>query len=214
MNILVIAAHPDDEVLGMGGTIKKFSKKKIQVNLCVVSEGASAQYSEPKMIRERRKSCQKCGKILGISNFEFLDLPDMKLDTIPHLEINQKLEKVLGKFKPEIVFTTPSNDLNKDHQIVHDCTLVTTRLLLSRVKKLFCYELPGITKFPFSANYYEDISNEISQKIRAFKEYKSEIKKFPHARSTKSIENLSIKRGIEVGLKHAEAFQLIREISN
>ena len=91
MNILVIAAHPDDEVLGMGATIKKLTKNGQKVTLCVVSEGTTAQYADKKMIDIRRNSCQKSGKILGITNFEFLDFPDMKLDSIPQVEINKKL---------------------------------------------------------------------------------------------------------------------------
>ena len=96
MNILVVAAHPDDEVLGMGGTIKKVSKNNT-VSLCVLSEGASAQYEDKKMIQVRRDACKESGKILGISEFFFVDFPDMRLDSIPHLEINKELEKVIKK---------------------------------------------------------------------------------------------------------------------
>ena len=97
MKILVIAAHPDDEVLGMGATIKKLTKKKHRVNLCVVSEGATAQYKDRKMIQVRKNSCKKAGKLLGISDFYFLEFPDMLLDSIPHLEINKQLEKIIKK---------------------------------------------------------------------------------------------------------------------
>jgi LmbE family N-acetylglucosaminyl deacetylase len=212
MNILVIAAHPDDEVLGMGGTIKKLSKKN-SIILAVVSEGASAQYQDKKMIEERKSSCLKCGKFLGISKFYFGNFPDQKLDTIPNLEINKFLEKIILKHKPKIVFTTPNHDLNKDHQIVHDATLVATRPLSSSVTKLFCYELPGYVKTSFQPNIFEDISNELKNKLEAFKKYKSEIEEFPHPRSYDSIKNLSIQRGIESGQLNAEAFKLIFSIS-
>jgi N-acetylglucosamine malate deacetylase 1 len=211
MKILIIAAHPDDEVLGMGGTIKKLSDKN-QVNLCVVSEGATAQYIDKKMIQTRQESCKKSSKILGIKNITFLDFPDMRLDTIPHLEINKSLEEIIMKMKPEIVFTTPSNDLNKDHKIVFESTLVSTRPFSSSVKEILSYELPGITKTPFFPNRYVNITKEISHKIKAFKMYKSEIEDFPHPRSIKAIENLSIQRGIESGLKNAEAFQIIKSV--
>ena len=213
MEILVIAAHPDDEVLGMGGTIKKLTKQKNNVHLCVVTEGTTAQYKDKKMIDIRKKSCIKSGKLLGISSFTFLDFPDMLLDTIPHLEINKKLLELVKKLKPMIVYTTPFNDLNKDHQQVFESTLVVTRPAITSVKCLMCYELPGPVRTTFNPNLYEDISKEFSSKINAFKMYKSEIQKFPYPRSLKSLESLSIQRGIESGLEKAESFMIIRKIS-
>ena len=212
MNILIIAAHPDDEVLGMGATIQKLNKENHKIHLCVVSEGATAQYRDSKMFEIRKKSCIKSGKLLGISTFDFLELPDMKLDSIPHLEINIKLEEIIEKYKPQIVYTTPSHDLNKDHQIVFESTLVATRPQSSSVKEILSYELPGITRIPFLPNIYVDVKKEINQKIKAFKMYSSEVEKFPHPRSITSIENLSIQRGIESGLEYAEAFTLIKKI--
>lgn len=211
MKILVIAAHPDDEVIGMGATIKKLSSKN-RVDLCIVSEGATAQYKDKKMIQVRKESCKKAGKILGISNIIFLNFPDMKLDSIAHLEINRSLEKVIAKIKPDIIYTTPYNDLNKDHQIVFESTLVASRPSSSSVKEILCYELPGFTKKPFKANTYVDVSDQIIHKIKAFKNYKSEIEEFPHPRSIKAIENLSMQRGVESGLKNAEAFESIKRI--
>lgn len=212
-NILVLAAHPDDEIIGMGGTIKKLTKNN-KVVLCVVSEGASAQYKDPKMISVRREACQKSSNLLGISKVEFLDFPDMQLDTIPHLEINRSLEKIIKKYQPKIVYTTPPNDVNKDHLKVYESSLVVTRPASSKVKQILCYEIVGLTKNPFQPTIYEDISSTFSYKIKALKFYKTEIEKFPHPRSLISIENLSIHRGIEAGLKKAEAFQLIRQISD
>ena len=213
MDILVIAAHPDDEVLGMGGTIKKLSKQNNKIHLCVVSEGASAQYSDKKMIKVRRDACIKSGKILGISDFTFLDFQDMRLDTIPHLEINKELEKLTKKHRPKIVYTTPSNDLNKDHQKVFESTLVITRPHNTSVKEILSYEIPSITKFSLQPTVYENIQKEFPTKIRAFKQYKSEIMKFPHTRSIEAIETLSKLRGMESGLIRAEAFHLIKKIN-
>lgn len=212
-NILVIAAHPDDEVIGMGGTIKKLSKKN-KIFLCVISEGASAQYKDKKMIVVRREACQKSSKLLGISKVEFLDFPDMRLDTIPHLEINRSLEKIIRKFKPKIVYTTPPNDINKDHSKVYESSLVVTRPTSSNVKQILCYEIVGVTKNPFQPSIYEDINSTFLYKIKALKFYKTEIGTFPHPRSLVSIKNLAVQRGIEAGLKKAEAFHLIRKISD
>ena len=213
MEILVLAAHPDDEVLGMGGTIKKLSKLGNKIHLCVITEGASAQYKNKKMIKIRKEACIASGKILGINDFTFLGFPDAKLDSIPQLEINKKLEKLIKKIKPEIVYTTPDNDLNKDHQKIHESTLVVTRPLSSSVKQILAYEISSIVKTPFVPTVYEDISKEFLDKIKAFKMYETEIEKFPHSRSIEVLESLAQFRGMESGLIKAEAFHLIRKIS-
>ena len=210
MNILVIAPHPDDEVLGMGGTIKKLSKKN-KIILCVVSEGATAQYKDKKMIKVRRDSCKKTAKILGISQTVFLDYPDMRLN-LSHLDINKKLEEIIEKYRPEIVYTAPKNDLNLDHQMVFNSTLVACRPK-SGVKQILCYEIQGNTKVPFVPNVFENIEKEFSYKIKGFKMYKSEIEEFPNPRSIAAIENLAIQRGVESGTKKAEAFELIRVVN-
>ena len=211
MNILVLAAHPDDESIGMGGTIKKLSKKN-NIHLCVLTEGVSAQYNDKKMILERKNECKKSGKILGIKSYTFVDFPDMKLDSIPHLEINKELEKIISKFKPKIVYSPPSHDLNNDHRLVFDSALVAARPFSSSVKQLLSYECPGPVKQPFRPTVYQNIEKEFSYKLEAFKMYKSEVRKFPHPRSIEAIENLAIQRGVECSLKKAEAFQLIRYI--
>ena len=207
----MISAHPDDEVVGMGATIKKLSLTN-KIWLCVVSEGASAQYSDKKMIKVRRNACKKSSKILGISKIQFLDYPDMRLDSVSHLEINKELEKIIRKLKPTIVYSPPSHDLNKDHQKVFESSLVVTRPLVSSVKSLLCYELPGPVREPFRPTIYENVEKEFSYKIKGFKMYKSEIMKFPHPRSINAIENLAIYRGTQSGLRKAEAFELVHSI--
>ena len=213
LNILIIAAHPDDEVLGMGGTIKKFSNLGYNIQLCVISEGASAQYSDKEMVNVRRESCIKAGKILGIQDFKFLGFPDAKLDSIPQLEINIEIEKIISEFKPEIVFTISDGDLSQDHQKVFDSTLVATRPINSQIRKVLAYELPGPRIFQFQPTIYEDISTEIISKNEAMLKYESEIEQFPHPRSIESIESLAKYRGSQSGLKFAEAFRLIYEIN-
>ena len=211
MNILVIGAHADDEVVGMGATIKKLSKKN-KIFLCIITDGTTAQYDDKKMIKVRRDACMKSSKLLGISKVKFLDFSDMGLDTISQLEINKELEKVIEDYKPKVVYTTPSHDLHKDHQLVFDSTLVVTRPHSSSVKQLLSYECPGPVKQPFQPTVYQNIEKEFSYKLEAFKMYKSEVMKFPHPRSIKAIENLAVQRGVECSLKKAEAFQLIRSI--
>ena len=214
MDILVIAAHPDDEVLGMGGTIKKLAKQKNKIHLCIVSDGAAAVKDKKKLVAQRKNACLKAGKLLGISTFDFLMLPDMKLDDIPQLEINLLLEKLIKKYNPSTVYTTPYSDFHKDHQKIHECTLVATRPASSNVKHVLSYEISGTVKATYIPTIFEEISKELGDKIKAFKHYTTEIKKFPHPRSIESIKNLAVHRGIESGLKKAEAFTLIRSIND
>ncbi len=103
--------------------------------------------------------------------------------------------------------------MNTDHQRTFDCTLVATRAQSSGVKQIFCYEIPGSTKIPFQPNYFEDVTQFFESKINAFKKYESEVEEFPHPRSLEALENLAKIRGLEVGLKKAEAFCLIRSIN-
>lgn len=214
MNILVVAAHPDDEVLGMGATIKKLAEKGHKIHLCVISEGVSAQYkNDLKMKKIRKESCIKAGKILGISSIDFFEFPDGQLDTIPQLEINNKLEKIISKFQPKIVYTTSNHDMSIDHQKVFNSTIVASRPQSSSVKQVLCYEILGSIKSPFEPNCFEDVTKHFEAKIKAFKQYNSEIEKFPHPRSFEAIENLAIYRGMESGLKKAEAFRLVRSIN-
>ena len=212
MNILILAPHPDDESIGMGGTIKKLSKKN-NIHLCVLTDGAVFDSSGQKKILERKNACKNSGKILGISNYTFLDFPVMELESISHLEINRELEKIIKKFNPKIVYTTTRHDINKDHQRVFESTLVVTRPQSSNVKQVLSYETAGVTISGFLPTVFEDISKEFKYKIKSFRMYKSELRPFPHSRSLKAIENLAIQRGIESGTKKAEAFELIRSIN-
>ena len=215
MDILVIAAHPDDEVLGMGGTIKKLSKQKNKIHLCIISDGAAAVKDKKSLVTKRKEACLKSGKLLGISTFDFLMLPDMKLDDIPQLQINLQIEKLIKKYNPSTVYTTPYSDFHKDHQKIHECTLVATRPASSKVKHVLSYEIPGTVKSTYSPTVFEEITNkELNDKITAFKFYTTEIKKYPHPRSIESIKNLAMHRGIESGVKNAEAFRLIRSIND
>ena len=212
MNILVISAHPDDETIGMGGTINKLSKQWHKVSFCIVTDGSGHKDGDKKRSLQRKNDCQKAGNILGISETIFLDYPDTKLDQISQIEINSALETVIKKINPIVVYIPPDNDLHTDHSKVHDCALVACRPLTNKIKEIYAYEILGYVKNQFQPNVYVDIEKNISKKIAAFKMFKTEQQDFPSHRSIKSIENLSVRRGIESGLKCAEAFKLIRQI--
>ena len=125
--------------------------------------------NKEKMIESRKEACLRAGKLLGISTFDFLMLPDMKLDDIPQLEINLMFEKLIHKYGPEIVYTTPYSDFHKDHLKIHECSLVATRPAASKVKQVLSYEIPGTVKTSFFPNMYVNINKELPYKIKAFK---------------------------------------------
>lgn len=219
MKILVIAPHPDDEVLGCGGTIAKHKRLKDKIFLCIVTRAYKPDWSES-FLRNRPKEIEKSNKILGIEKTYFLNFPTAKLDTISQKELNDSISNIVKKVKPEMVYAPYEGDLSKDHRLIFEATLVATRPKInSSVKKVLIYEIlsetewgKDLTKKTFTPNIYIDISETLKQKLEAMNAYKSELKKYPHPRSLKIVKVLAEKRGSEAGLKFAEAFILIREI--
>ncbi len=216
MDILVVAAHPDDEVIGMGATLYKLFKQKHRIHLCVATDGTgnhkknSPEYE--KISKIRRAACIKSSNYLGIKSVDFLGFQDGHLDLTPQIEINVSIEKLIQKYNPQIVYTTPKHDLHTDHHKIHECTVVATRPHNNSILKVLNYEFPTVQKTNFLPNIFIDISKEFPKKISAFKFHKSEQQKFPFPRSIKSIKNLAERRGIESNLKLAEGFSLIRDI--
>ena len=219
MRILVIAPHPDDEVLGCGGTIAKHASGGDEVYLCIVTKAYPPEWSEDE-VRERKEEVLRANKILGIKKTYFLDLPTVKLDTIPQKELNDVITEVVNEVQPEVVYIPHKGDVVRDHQLVFDAAMVAVRPKPgSVVKKALCYETLSETEwaapFPenaFIPNVYVDISETLENKLRAMSEYKSELKNLPHPRSLKAISNLAKLRGSTIGVEAAEAFMLVREI--
>ena len=220
--ILVIAAHPDDDALGCGGTIAKLSKEKSDVFVVYFTDGVSARSnnkSNKKEVLGRRENSIKAAKILGIKKCFFFSYPDNKLDKTPLLEITQKIEKIIKDTNPEIVITHSEHDLNIDHHIVNRAVITATRPKpKSKIKKILLFETLSSSEWKFSnkknffnPNYFVDISKTINKKISALKCYKKEIMKWPHPRSVKGVRNLAMYRGQNVGLKYVEAFYLLRQ---
>lgn len=222
--ILIIAAHPDDEVLGCGGIIAKYAKNK-EIYVAILGEGISSRYqkieeSEKEELLNLQKQSQEVGRFLGIKENLFFDLPDNQFDTVPFLKIVKKIEKVIERIKPTVIYTHHYGDLNIDHGITFQAVLTATRPINNCVvKKIYSFEVPSSTEWsfqkinnPFSPNIFEDISTTISRKIEAMKIYKTEIREFPHPRSEEAILSIAKRWGSVSGLKHAEAFELIRSI--
>jgi LmbE family N-acetylglucosaminyl deacetylase len=235
MKILVIAAHPDDEILGMGGTIRKYTDTGNIVKIVIMATGIFARRSsnlknsstysmtekEVKIaqlqLKELRKDAKKSAKIIGVSDVEFLDFPDNEMDTVSNLQVTKSIEKIIEKFHPDIVYTHSQNDVNIDHRIIHDATITATRpTSKTSIKSVYSFEIPSSTewyfKSPFSPNVFVDISKELSKKVKAMEVYKSELRKYPHPRSKEGLEAIAKRWGTVSGFNAAEAFCLIREL--
>ena len=222
MRVLVIAAHPDDEVYGMGGTMAKLAEKGNEVFVLIVTEGCSTQYPGNKDIIEiKKEEARKANSILGVKEVIFGDLPDMKLDTIPHVEINKLIEKTINYIKPQVVYTHHRGDVNKDHKLVYESTLVATRPTHTQdVKEVICYSVPSSTEWTpnvvkdmFMPNIFEDIEEQYENKKKSIIAYNSEIREAPHPRSIEVVITYDKSVGMKVGIGKAEAFQLIRKVN-
>ena len=216
MKVLIIAPHPDDEVLGCGGTIAKHSENGDEIHLIIATRGYTPDWSE-EFLENRKIEIKESNKILGIKKTYFLNHPTVKLDTIPQKELNDSIVKIVDKIKPDIAYIPFKGDLNKDHRLLFEASLVALRPLNHKVKKVLSYEILSETEWGqeieiFKPNVYVDITKTFNKKIEAMNAYKSELRKYPHPRSVEALEALAIKRGSEIGVKYAESFYLIREI--
>jgi len=223
--VLVISAHPDDEVLGMGGTIAKLTATGCEVQLLIVTDGSSSQYcnSEDLMaiISHKKKETKKSSDILGIKSIRYGGLPDMRLDCTPHVEINKIIESAVDEFQPDTIFTHFWGDVNIDHQNVYKSTLVAVRPVLGQVvKELYCYSVPSSTEWTpnksetmFMPNVFVDIEMCMKKKYEAFSMYTTELREYPHPRSVQYLKEVDRAAGLRVGLFAAEEFVLLRMIN-
>ena len=234
MKILIVVAHPDDEVLGMGGTIKKLSKAGNKVKAIFLSTGILARRqfqiksSENvitekflnqfgKKIKELRRDAKSAAKVLGISEIDFMDFPDNEMDLISNLQLTKTIENEIMSYKPSIVYMPTKYDVNVDHQAVYNATVTATRPQKNMfVKDVISFEIPSSTEwyFPaeFSPNIFVDITKEFTSKTNALKKYKNEIREFPHPRSVGALEAIAKRWGSVSGFQYAEAFSLVRKL--
>lgn len=222
--VLVIAAHPDDEVLGMGGTIVKLVKEGCVVDVLIVTDGSSSQYRDSdhlaEIIEAKKLETRNCADVLGVRDIYYGGLPDMKLDCTPHVDVNQAIEKVIDKIQPDTVFTHFWGDVNMDHQNVYKSTLVTVRPVLRQVvRELYCYRVPSSTEWTpnkadtmFMPNYFVDIEQYAEQKYKAFACYSTELRDYPHPRSVQYLRETDKAAGLRVGMLAAEEFVMLRKL--
>jgi len=225
MNTLVLAAHPDDEILGCGGTMAKLAKEGRRVFSAILGEGITSRYDHredaaaekiSRLAAESRRAAER----VGVEDLFFFDFPDNRFDTVPLLDIVKVIEKLVEKLRPEVVYTQHGGDLNIDHGIVFRATMTAARPIAgSPVKAIYAYEVASASEWAFGQihpifqpNTFLDISDTLATKIKALEDYKGEIREFPHPRSSEAIAAIAKRWGATVGCAAAEAFQLIRAI--
>ena len=226
MNYLVIAAHPDDEILGCGGSIARWSEEGHDVHLLIMAEGETSRdekrdtSNKIDQLKSLKQAGLKASKKVGAKSIEFLDFPDNRMDSVDLLDVIKHIEKKVNQIKPTVLITHHIGDLNIDHLIIHKAVMTACRPEVHKsVKKILTFEVNSSTEWnspgsnDFSPNLFIDITNFIEQKLTALSYYESEMRKEPHPRSIEGVKNLAKLRGYSVGLDYAESFMVIREIA-
>lgn len=226
MNVLVVAAHPDDEVLGCGGTIAKHVREGDRVHVLILAEGATSR--DLTRDRAQRKSelsalaraAHQASKILGITTLTLHDFPDNRMDSCDLLDIIKVVEGAIAQHQPNIIYTHHIGDLNIDHRCTSEAVVTAARPLPGNcINTLLFFEVPSSTEWQtphsapaFSPNWFVDISDTLGAKLKALEAYQSEMRPYPHPRSVIAIEHLVKWRGSSIGVEAAEAFIVGRNI--
>jgi LmbE family N-acetylglucosaminyl deacetylase len=224
--VVVVAAHPDDEVLGCGGTIARMTGQGGAVHILLMADGESSRLSsrvrpvDARRLLARKAAAERACAILGCASIELLALPDNRMDGVDLLDLVQPIEAVLKRHRPSTVLTHHAGDVNIDHRVVHDAVIAACRPQPEHsVKKLLFFEVPSSTEWrppgsasAFAPNWFFDISRTLTKKLEALGAYGSELRAFPHPRSLEAIEALAKWRGASIGVNAAEAFMLGRAV--
>ena len=219
--VLVFAAHPDDEVLGMGGTVALHVERGDEVRIVVVTDGSSTQYPGDEDTRARKESeAVRAAAELGVTDYVHLDLPDMRLDTLAHVVVNRVVEEHVSAFAAERVYT-PHPDVNLDHRTLFDSVAVAARPVPGQtVRRLLTYAPTSSTEWTpaplnwFVPNWFVEITGTIEKKVAAFAHYATERREYPHPRSERAIRAAAEFYGSSCGCEHAEPFVLVRGLES
>lgn len=219
--VLIVAAHPDDEILGCGGAIAKHVAEGDIVKVIFIADGVGArELSGVSEIKKRKVAANNARLTLGYSKAYHLDFPDNRLDSVALLDIVQPLECLIKRIQPQIVYTHHIGDLNIDHQITHRAVMTACRPQPgSTVRKILAFEVMSSTEWApstnnhFLPNYFIEITNYLRTKVEALQDYADEMKEAPHSRSIAHLESLAYHRGSTIGVSAAEAYMLIRCVS-
>lgn len=224
--ILVVVAHPDDEVLGCGGTIRRLLRRKAQVRIVILGEGSSCRFPGDRLgtgevlqaIAQRRAFGEAAFRVLGADNYVFGDLRCGRFDTYPVIDIGKQVEAEIAMFSPDTVITHWGGDTNSDHRITFNAVATATRPVPgSPVRTVLSCEIPSSTEWrfvdSFAPNLFIDIADDLDAKIAAFDCYAAtEGRPFPFPRSTEGLRTLARYRGMQTSLEAAEAFQVVRSV--
>lgn len=211
---LVIASHPDDEILGSGGTIKKLINDGFEIVTVIVAKGRKEEE------HHIQKFTSLANSHLGVGKIIFMQFPNLKLNTVPLHEITKEIEKLLDTYTPDIIFTHHYGDLNQDHQVTFQAVMTAARPLPGKKPiEILCFETVSSSEWTqntqdklFKPTYFVDISDTINDKLEALRHYDVEMRTFPHPRSYEGVQYLARVRGMTVGVEYAEAFEIIRRV--
>lgn len=223
--VLIIAAHPDDDILGCGGLIAKHRNTGIRFQVLFIAEGSSCRFAEinceaaKAAINQRNQSALNALSLLGVNDgVLFENLPCGRLDQVPIIEINKLIENAISEFSPDTILTHSKNDANNDHRIVFNATVMATRPVNKhKVSRLLSYEVLSTSEWAFTEtfcpNYFESLTQEdVDLKWSALAEYNTEVKPYPFPRSYEGVKALAMYRGMQAGCMFAEAYGIVREI--
>lgn len=216
--VLIVAAHPDDEVLGCGGTIARHAAEGDVVHVVFMADGEGARPGHPDdAIAKRQVAASKALKIMGGSEVSFLGFMDNSLDVCTLLDLIKPLERIIVKIQPHIVYTHHHGDLNIDHELTHRAVMTACRPRPGNtIEEIYCFEIVSSTEWntpglrPFTPMRFVDITRHLETKIRALEVYAAEMQEFPHARSVENVRAIAAYRGASVGFAAAEAFCVAR----
>ena len=217
--VLVVCAHPDDEVLGMGATIALHVRNGDDVRVVCVTDGSSSQYPGDAGTRDRKKDeAVRAAAELGVEDYVHLDLPDMRLDTVPHVELNRVVEEHVRDVRPSVVYVTHP-DVNRDHRALFDSVAVAARPTPGQpVRRLLTFAPTSSIEWTppalnwFVPNWFVDVTATFEQKIAAFACFATEQRDFPHPRNERALRAHAQFHGASVGCEYAEPFVLVRSV--
>lgn len=220
--VAVIVAHPDDEVLAFGGVIRRHAAAGDKVHILFLATGLAARDAKGRADRRAlsalRDDARAAGDKLGVSGVVFADFPDNRMDSVPRLDVVKRIEDFLGKTNPDLILTHHRNDLNIDHRITAEGVLTALRPLPGRAPfRIYAGEVLSATEYGwpenrFAPTTYVDIATHLKSKLAALACYRSELRPWPHPRSSEAVVNLARLRGSECGREAAEALCLIRHV--